>query len=214
MNDAAEARRDGRVEDAFAGYLNLALTFPDYHTAAPALYSAAQTGLAWIRRDGLALDTPLPAGEADSLIAAAGLQWEPPVPAPADSLVGTIDLTPDDGIDVDDISGDMDGDEVDDAASTLEPDAVNSDVVNPDAVDPDMVDPGANGSDEGEPDAREIAGSEVTLDQTSVETDPDVEMAEADDAPGTGFVRVQQSRERSEEHTSELQSRGHLVCRL
>src|SRR5690625_4939690 len=35
MNDAAEARRDGRIEDAFAGYLNLALTFPDYHTAAP-----------------------------------------------------------------------------------------------------------------------------------------------------------------------------------
>lgn len=199
MNDAAEARRDGRIEDAFAGYLNLALTFPDYHTAAPALYSAAQTGLAWIRRDGLALDTPLPAGEADSLVAAAGLQWEPPVPAPADSLVGTIDLTPDDGIDVDDISGDMDGDEVDDAANTLEPDAVNSDVVNPDAVDPDVVDPGADGPDEGEPDAREIAGSEVTLDQTSVETDPDVEMAEADDAPGTGSVRVQQSREAARE---------------
>src|SRR5439155_6236294 len=26
--------------------------------------------------------------------------------------------------------------------------------------------------------------------------------------------RVQQAQERSEEHTSELQSRGHLVCRL
>src|SRR5690625_6256654 len=32
--------------------------------------------------------------------------------------------------------------------------------------------------------------------------------------PGADPVRVREGIERSEEHTSELQSRGHLVCRL
>src|SRR3989442_7652207 len=32
--------------------------------------------------------------------------------------------------------------------------------------------------------------------------------------PGEGAVRVDRRAERSEEHTSELQSRPHLVCRL
>src|SRR5437660_8979812 len=35
-----------------------------------------------------------------------------------------------------------------------------------------------------------------------------------DQVEGNGARRAQASRERSEEHTSELQSRGHLVCRL
>ena len=112
MNDAAQARLDGRLDDAFAGYLDVALTYPDYHTAAPALYSAAQTGLAWIRRDGHDLDAPLPAGRADSLVTAAGLQWVPPEPQspdpqPADTL--DIDITQLSGADPsDNDSGDVD----------------------------------------------------------------------------------------------------------
>src|SRR6266508_6374581 len=35
-----------------------------------------------------------------------------------------------------------------------------------------------------------------------------------DASPGTGRSPVQRVPPRSEEHTSELQSRGHLVCRL
>src|SRR5690625_2720872 len=34
------------------------------------------------------------------------------------------------------------------------------------------------------------------------------------DEIATGIVQILQRRDRSEEHTSELQSRGHLVCRL
>lgn len=173
MNDAAEARRDGRIEDAFAGYLNLALTFPDYHTAAPALYSAAQTGLAWIRLHGLALDTPLPAGVADSLVVAAGLQWEPPEPSTADSLIGPIDLSPDADADVDDVSGDVDGGEVDEAPND----------VGPDVVDPDADGPDVDGPDEDERDESEITTGATSLDQASVETDRDVEITEAEDAP-------------------------------
>src|SRR5690625_6411466 len=42
----------------------------------------------------------------------------------------------------------------------------------------------------------------------------DVAYSEADAAISQAAVRLSKVGERSEEHTSELQSRGHLVCRL
>src|SRR5207302_4739481 len=44
--------------------------------------------------------------------------------------------------------------------------------------------------------------------------DPFIEVADQNARPGNAFVNLLRLEERSEEHTSELQSRENLVCRL
>src|SRR5437870_9606353 len=73
-----------------------------------------------------------------------------------------------------------------------------------------QVDVGARDRNEDDvdvPDALEVGGRQLVAEVAQVADD---EVVEPDGEDGVTSAR----RARSEEHTSELQSRGHLVCRL
>src|SRR5690625_6360615 len=65
-----------------------------------------------------------------------------------------------------------------------------------------------------DPSEREEKHQQDDNDGDADNSEPDSSLKDVDDRVASGQGGQKQEEERSEEHTSELQSRGHLVCRL